>query len=156
VLETPLRYQYYPLDTDLESDDNRAGGDLQIEMNYRRSLGGSGFFIGQFILESQYTKGRNYRLEALTVPVSWGIAIPFFERMGLLNTFNASLSAQDYYQSDFGRRDFMAKVGTGVVKKIADNWNASLDLSYLQNLSSYTAARYNKAILSVFLSHDFL
>jgi hypothetical protein len=156
VLEAPIRYQYYPLDTNLGADNNRAGGDLQLELNYRSSLGESGFFINQFILENQYTSGRNYRLTALTIPVTWGLALPFFEKFGLVNTFNASVDGQYYYQSDFGRRDLLAKGGAGLVKKIGDRSNASLDVSYLKNLSSVEDARYSKAIISMFLSHDFL
>jgi hypothetical protein len=74
----------------------------------------------------------------------------------LANTFIAEAQGQYYISSDLNRRDLLLKVGTGLLKPLSESVNASLDVNYQKNLSSVVSARYNKVVISLQLSHDFL
>jgi hypothetical protein len=128
-----------------------------LRATYRALRGdGIGSFVTQFTLDNQYTKGSNYRLTGLTVPVYYTIALPGLIRARLINTFMAELSGQYYWQSDVSRKDLAVRAGAGMIWKASDEWNLRIDYSYFKNLSTIESARYTKNVFSLMLSHDFL
>ncbi len=157
TLEVPVHYQYYPLDVVAGAGayNNRQGEDVQVKVTSRKGLSATSYFLSQLVFDLQYTKGQDYRLFGLTLPVTYAFSLPFFEKFGIMNSAKAELSSQYYWVSSSQRRDFSGKLGTGFIKKIADGYNASLDFLLQKSISSYQAARYSKGLISLLVSHDF-
>ena len=153
--ETPLRFQKFSLDSESSSDNDRTGVDLQLKLTHRKWQGANQYQISQFILEQQQSSGKNYRYTGLSIPYTLAVPISFFEDLHISNTFSAAIAGQWYWQTDPSRKDFSAKLGTGFMKSFSGNWNLAFDLSIFKNLSSISAARYSKGVVSLMLSHEF-
>lgn len=154
--EIPVRFQKYILDSTASSDNDRTGEDVQLKANARWIRGESEQVSLQVIADVQYTKGKNYRLGGLDIPLVWIKDLPFLKEMGLLNTFSAELQGQYYFQSDTKRKDLYCRAGAGLLKTLSPGWNLNGDFSYQKNISSVDSAKYHKTIFSLQLSHDFL
>jgi tetratricopeptide (TPR) repeat protein len=155
--EAPVRFQKYVLDSNVTEDNDRTGADLTLKATYRALRGdGSGSFTAQFALDNQYTKGKNYRLSGLTIPLYYTVGLPFLRSARLINTLTGEVSGQYYWQSDLSRKDFSGRVGTGLIWKISNGWSSNLDYFYFRNFSNVESARYTKNVVSILVSHDFL
>ena len=154
--ELPFKYQKYILSTGSSTDNDRSGGDVQAKVTLRSQWSDLEYYSIGGILDTQYSVGKNYRLEGLEIPFSLGVEIPGFRNLGLLNTFMADLSGQFYYQSDQKRKDFSYKFGTGLAAPLVEGWNLSFDYYYMKNNSNVDAATYTKGVASFLLSHNFL
>jgi tetratricopeptide (TPR) repeat protein len=156
TFEVPFKYQKFVLTEGTLEDNDRSGGDVQAKVFYRSQWSDREFYSLGGTLDNQYTLGKNYRMSGLTLPFNIGLEIPVFSDIGLLNTFNAEVSGQLYWQSDTNRRDYSYKFGTGITAIVLDSWNLSLDYYYYKNNSNVDAATYSKGVASFLLSHHFL
>jgi hypothetical protein len=154
--EVPIKFQKYTLDSSTGDDNDRTGEDVQVKSTVRWIQGPMQLLNLEAIFDGQYTKGKNYRLIGLDIPALLITPLPGFSSLGLANTFIAEAQGQYYISSDLNRRDLLLKVGTGLLKPLSESVNASLDVNYQKNLSSVVSARYNKVVISLQLSHDFL
>ncbi len=155
TFEIPVKYQKYILDSSVTADNDRTGGDLQLKANARWLRGAEQMLNLQMILEGQYTKGKNYRLGSIDVPLTFQTPVIGFTALGLTNVFSLEAQGQSYFQSDTSRRDFLLKVGAGVLRPIG-SFNFTLDYSYLRNGSNVDSAKYHKNVVSLQLSREFL
>lgn len=154
--EIPVRYQKYFLDSTASSDNDRTGEGIQFKANARWIRSEFEQVGLQAIADVQYTKGKNYRLGSLDVPIVWIKDLSFFRAMGLLNTFSAELQGQYYFQSDTKRKDLLCRAGAGLIRALGTGWSLNGDFSYQKNLSTVDSAKYHKTLFSLQLSHDFL
>jgi hypothetical protein len=151
-LEVPVQFQDFLLDA---GDNVRTGGNAKIRYTKRYSRGPGELLSLQMALDSQYTKGRNYRMIGIGLPAFYMRPTPLLGRFGFLNTFTAELFGQYYYESDVKRRDLLLRAGAGILVSIAGEWNLSADVTVQKNLSSFDFARFSKELFSLQLSHPF-
>ena len=154
--EIPIRFQKFILTSGTLSDNDRTGGDLQLRTSYRNQWTESSFISVTGMLDNQFTLGKNYRLTGFSVPATLGFALPGLEETGLINTINAELGGQFYWQSSTNRQDNWYKGGLGLMAPFMKDWNFSLDYYYFHNNSTVEAATYSKGVISFLLSREFL
>ncbi len=156
TIETPLRYQKFILTEGVTEDNDRTGADLLVRANYRSQWSDSDYWSVTGNLDNQYSIGKNYRLTSVSIPLSLGVSLPLLDRLGLVNTFNAEVGGQFYWQNDLGRRDWWVRGGAGLIAPFFRDWSFILDYYFLKNNSTVNAATYSKGVFSILLSRDFL
>ena len=153
--EVPIRYQNYRIDNTGLPINVRTGFGGQFRMRYRSMQSDRSMFLAQAAVDTQVTSGTNYDETQLLLPVFWSFELPYLRNFGILNTLMGEVDGQWYWRSDVNRKEMSARIGTGMNRQF-DRIKVSLDYTYFKNVSTVSAARYQKETVLLMLSYDLI
>ncbi len=154
VSETRLKagagYRKFLFEAGDDPDNDRSGPSASVGVQYRRKLGA--WVLGAGLgWDKQFTRGDNYKSDALGAPVSLDWA---FSRSWSLQ-LRGEPSATFYPKSKLGRSDRALDVGLDLGWKSGPHWSYSLAYSGHRNTSTYEDARYTKFQGMLGVTHAF-